>query len=248
VNFVLRYNRVTDAVSEVLRSGALGAPLAARLNNCASDSKLGPEHWFWRPEVSGGIFIEHGVHFFDLYRHWLACEGHVRCAYAEKRPVGGMEDRVGCLVRHENGAIVSHYHGFDQVGAMDRTDHRIICELGDIRVEGWIPLRMEIDAAVDESALAQLLAISGQNDAHTAPLAAGETRGRGRDWPIDRQARLEYFPLKDKQEVYASSVRDLLADQLAYIVDRGHQRRITELNGLEALKLAGAAREMAARG
>ena len=66
VNFVLRYNPVTDAVKAVLDSGVLGACLSARLTNCAQDTNLVPEHWFWDREKSGGIFVEHGVHFFDL--------------------------------------------------------------------------------------------------------------------------------------------------------------------------------------
>jgi predicted dehydrogenase len=31
--------------------------------NEAGDEGLGPEHWFWDRDTSGGIFVEHGVHF-----------------------------------------------------------------------------------------------------------------------------------------------------------------------------------------
>ncbi|MHC4717451.1 MAG: Gfo/Idh/MocA family protein, partial [Planctomycetota bacterium] len=60
VDFVLRYNDVVDTVKAVLDSGVLGEPLAARLTNCAGDSKLPAAHWFWDKAVSGGIFVEHG--------------------------------------------------------------------------------------------------------------------------------------------------------------------------------------------
>jgi predicted dehydrogenase len=31
----------------------------------AGDEGLAPDHWFWDPSKSGGIWIEHGVHFFE---------------------------------------------------------------------------------------------------------------------------------------------------------------------------------------
>ena len=37
---------------------------------------LNPDHWFWDESKSGGIFIEHGVHFFDLFSGWLG-EGKI---------------------------------------------------------------------------------------------------------------------------------------------------------------------------
>ena len=179
VNFVLRYNAVTEAVKAVIDSGALGAVLAARLTNCAGDSKLAADHWFWDKSVSGGIFIEHGVHFFDLYAHWLGA-GEILDAHVETRrdaagasqlgcgqgmSLGagqasslrsGQEDRVMCTIGFDSGAVASHYHGFDQVHLMDRTDHRLVCELGDMRVAGWIPLSIDIDALVNDRTQEQL--------------------------------------------------------------------------------------------
>jgi predicted dehydrogenase len=49
--------------------------------NEAGDEGLGPEHWFWDRDTSGGIFVEHGVHFFDLVASWLGA-GHVVAAVA----------------------------------------------------------------------------------------------------------------------------------------------------------------------
>ncbi|MCK4276129.1 MAG: Gfo/Idh/MocA family oxidoreductase, partial [Phycisphaerae bacterium] len=155
VNFVLRYNRLTEVVKAILNSGVVGKALAARLTNCAFDTYLPNGHWFWDKSISGGIFIEHGVHFFDMYEYWLG-PGTVIDACAEIRPGTNQEDRVACTVRHETGALVSHYHGFDQIKPMDRADHRIICEMGDIRVQGWIPMKLVVDAAVDDAGAAKL--------------------------------------------------------------------------------------------
>ena len=250
VNFVLRYNETTETVKRLLDSGLLGAPLSARLTNCAADSNLQPGHWFWDKAVGGGIFIEHGVHFFDLYRHWFG-DGEVVGSHVETHAATGRESRVTCNVRHDNGVIASHYHGFDQVAMMDRTDHRIVCELGDIRVNGWIPLEIEIFAAVGAAKADELSELCGGaaiETVETFDLPESRTSGRTIEHTIDKTIRLRYCPNADKQAVYAASVRDLLADQLAYVRDASHRRRVEEINGLAAVTLAETAEAGATRG
>ena len=247
VNFVLRYNRVTEAVKRVIESGILGNVLSGRLTNCAADTPLTPDHWFWDKSVSGGIFIEHGVHFFDLYRYWLG-PGSVISAHTETREGTTQEDRVMCEVRHENGAVASHYHGFDQVLPMDRTDHRLVCELGDLRVSGWIPLSLNIDATVDDSGAKRLVECVGGGSVEVTETLSGqraETIGRGKKRSLTKRILLNYTPQEDKQGIYCDSVRDLLTDQIAYLRDRSHSRCVTEQNGRDALALAEAAAKIA---
>ena len=249
VNFVLRYNAVTEAVHAVIESGALGKVLSARLTNCASDSTLGPTHWFWDRRVSGGIFIEHGVHFFDLYRHWLG-PGRVISAHSETREDTDQQDRVTCEVRHDGGTVASHYHGFDQAGPMDRTDHRLVCELGDIRVDGWIPLTLTVDAVVDDAGAEALARCAPGGDIRVVERFSGEqteTMGRGQKRHVTQRVRLAYTPQSDKQTAYADSVRTLLGDQISYLRDQDHPRRITEASGRDAVALAEAAARLAQR-
>ncbi len=248
VDFVLRYNLVVDAVKAVIDSGVLGKVLSGRLTNCASDTPLEASHWFWDRAVSGGIFIEHGTHFFDLYRHWLG-EGKVIDAHAEMREHTDQQDRVMCTVRHDSGAVVSHYHGFDQVLMMDRTDHRLVCELGDIRVEGWIPLSLRIDAVVDEQGASRL---SGElcpgcdmQTVETFYDLRREVTGRGVERTLTRRIQLTFEPNPDKQAIYADSIRELLADQMAFIHDPSHARRVVEQDGLTSLAMAARAVELA---
>ena len=187
------------------------------------------------------------MHFFDLYRHLLG-EGRVINAHAEQREGTGQEDRVTCTVRHACGAIASHYHGFDQVSLIDRTDHRFVCELGDIRIEGWIPLTMTVNALVDDSGIEALerccpgaeVEIIERYDAER-----GQTIGRGKPRSVTRRVRLRYCPEEDKQAVYAASIGELFADQLAFLRDSTHQRRVTEQNGRDSVALAEAAVKLA---
>jgi len=250
VNFMMRHNDVVDATRRVIDSGVLGEVLAGRLTNCAFDSFMPPGHWFWDKGISGGIFIEHGVHFFDLYAHWLGA-GKVISAHAETRQGTGQEDRVTCTVRHDRGAIVSHYHGFDQVLPMDRADHRLVCELGEIRVAGWIPLSLALDAAVDDAGAEKLAACCDGCDVKVVETfgsaeAAGLV-GRGLKRSVTKRISLTYCPSPDKYAVYAEALRALLADQIAYVRDPAHARRVTEANGRDSLALAASAANLAAR-
>jgi len=248
VNFVLRYNAVTEAVKAVIDSGALGKVLMASLTNCASDAKLAANHWFWDKNLSGGIFIEHGVHFFDLYSYWFG-PGRIVQAHAELRESSEQEDRVMCTVRHEGGAVSSQYHGFDQVAMLDRTDHRLVCELGDIRVEGWIPLKMTAEGRTDEEGfekLTQCCPNAGIATIEKFDAERSRVIGRGKRRRVTRRIQLTYSPHEDKQKVYTDSVRALLADQIAYIRDHDHPRRITEANGRDAVALAETAANLAA--
>jgi predicted dehydrogenase len=247
VNFVMRYNEVTAKLKEILDSGLMGQPLYATMTNCATDSKLGPEHWFWDRDLSGGIFIEHGVHFFDLYRYLLG-DGRVIASHTETRPGTDQQDRVMCTLRHGPGAVSHHYHAFDQIMPMDRTSHRIVCELGDLRLEGWIPLEIRVDVAIDESggeSLRELLDGASLSTVEDFAEQRGHVMGRGKEYQLAKRVAAAWSPAADKQRVYANSVRDLLADQIAYIRDPAHKRIVTEANGREAVALAHTAAEMA---
>ncbi|MDP6633709.1 MAG: Gfo/Idh/MocA family oxidoreductase [Phycisphaerae bacterium] len=240
VNFVLRYNQVTSTVKRIIDSGVLGSVLSARLTNGASDSMLSPNHWFWDKKISGGIFVEHGVHFFDFYNALLG-DGVVIDAHTEVRSGTTQEDRVMCTVKHDCGAVVNHYHGFDQPAVMDRTTHHMLCELGDIRINGWIPLELDIDAAVDDEGVRQLSDIcpGAQVEVIEAfPPDRGTLPSRGVQRRVTKRVRLHCVPQPDKQSVYANSVRDLLTDQVAYIRDNAHRREIDESNGRIALEMA----------
>ena len=70
-NLMQRYNPLYDMVERLIQSRALGDLLHGYFENYASDENLQPGHWFWDRSRSGGIFIEHGVHFFDLFAGWL---------------------------------------------------------------------------------------------------------------------------------------------------------------------------------
>ncbi len=246
-NLMQRYNPVYDAVKRVIDSGVLGAPLHGFLENYASDSQLTPDHWFWDPRLSGGIFIEHGVHFFDMFEGWLG-DGRVVAAQRCLRD-GRFEDQVLCTVAYPGDVHVNFYHGFTQPGPFDRQTFRLLFERGDITLYEWVPTEMVVHALVDDdrlSRLSELLPGSGIEVVATYTGAGREFIGRHKTFEADRMVNVRLGSRADKMARYGEIVEAMLTDQAAWISDRGHRRKITEENGRKSVALAVAATELAA--
>ena len=156
-NLMQRYNPLYAQVKALVDSKVLGEVLHGTFENYACDEGLGPDHWFWDPGKSGGIFIEHGVHFFDMFAGWLG-GGRVESAGRVLRPGSGIEEQVYCTARYGD-VPVSFYHGFTQAGRMDRQELRILFERGDVTLREWIPTQAVVRTALDETATQALASL-----------------------------------------------------------------------------------------
>ena len=63
-------------------------------------------------------------------------------------------------------------------------------------------------------------------------------RGRHKDYEVDHKIEMSFGREVDKGERYGAMVRDMLEDQLAWIRDPSHVRRLTEQNGRDSLAMA----------
>lgn len=239
-NLMQRYNPMFGAVRQLIASRVLGEVLHGSFENYASDENLPAEHWFWDRTRSGGIFIEHGVHFFDLFAGWLG-SGRIEAAQAGVRPGTAIEEHVHATARHGDVALVNFYHGFHQTGRMDRQELRLVFERGDVTLYDWVPTHARIHAVVDERQTRDLcdlfpgarLDVSvayGANDRHC--------RGRGQDIDAYQIVELSYGDGRLKSHVYGELLRAMMADQAAWIRDRTHTRVVTEANGRDSLAVA----------
>jgi predicted dehydrogenase len=242
-NLMQRYNPLFDAVHAVIEQKTLGGVLHGYLENYASDENLPPEHWFWDREKSGGLFIEHGVHFFDLVAGWLG-PGEVVAAQATDRPGSGVQEQVQCTARYADGVLFNFYHGFHQPGRMDRQELRLVLERGDITLFEWIPSRYRLHAIVDEAQTRQLCELFPDARLDVTTTYAGGSRScRGRNQAHDVYQMIELVGgyERPKMHRYGDLLRALLADQLAWLRDRQHPRRLSERNGRDSLAMASAA-------
>jgi predicted dehydrogenase len=246
-NLMQRYNPLFEMVGRVIASKALGELLHGYFENYASDENLPAEHWFWDRAKSGGIFIEHGVHFFDLFAGWLGA-GEAVAAQASCRPGTNIEDQVQCTVRYRDGVHVNFYHGFHQPGRMDRQELRLIFERGDLLLLGWVPTYARIHAIADEAdtrtlseifpgARIDALVPYGPKDRHCV--------GHGREYDVYQEFELHWGEGRQKSRVYGELLRGLMSDQIGWIRDRNHTRKTTEQNGRDSVAVACAADRLA---
>ena len=110
VDHVLRYNPLLRALGR-LQGPLLGPLQRFAFENDASDEDLDAGHWFWQEGTSGGIFVEHGVHFFDA-AHLLAgtLPEAVQAMSASRQD--GTVDLVSATTRHPGGLLAGFTHGF----------------------------------------------------------------------------------------------------------------------------------------
>jgi hypothetical protein len=124
---------------------------------------------------------------------------------------------------------------------MDRQEWRIVFERGDIRLHGWVPERMEVDAILDEPRIARLAALMPGAEVATVASYSGEERkvtSRHRSYEVDRRVRVSFDGGMSKSELYGHVLRSLLADQVRAIRDPSHEPRVTAEDGLGALQTA----------
>lgn len=246
-NLMQRYNPLADAVNRLIDSQVLGDVLHGYFENYAADEGLPPNHWFWDREKSGGILVEHGVHFFDLVAGWLGA-GEVIAAARTLRPGTRFEEQVQCTVRYGGSVLMNFYHGFHQPGRLDRQELRLVFERGDVTLFEWIPTRVRIHAIADEAATRTLCELFPQSRLDVTQVYAQKDRhcqGRHKALDVHQLIELTYGEGKLKMHSYGELLREMLADQLAWIHNPRHQRRVTEINGRDSLVMALAADRLA---
>jgi predicted dehydrogenase len=243
-----RYNPMYDKVRMLVQEELLGKPLHGYFENYAVDEGLGPQHWFWERDKSGGIFVEHGVHFFDMFTGWLG-PGEVVAAQVGRRPgAEQIEEQVSCTVRHANGALVNHFHSFTQPSALDRQELRILFERGDITLYEWVPTVMKMQGVADEATMRRIVDLFPGGQLDIVKTLCGDERrmgGRHQQFDVAQVFDFSYGLGVMKGHRYGEELRGLFADQVAYILDPGVEREVTEANGRDSLALALAADALA---
>jgi predicted dehydrogenase len=244
-----RYNGLFEVVRRLIESRVLGEFLHGYFENYASDEGLGADHWFWNRERSGGIFIEHGVHFFDLFAGWLG-NGEVVSAQRNVRPGTEIEEQVNCTVRYPGGGLVNFYHGFTQASRMDRQEFRLLFERGDVTLEEWVPVRARVRAIADEDQTRRLLELFPGARLDVSNTYGGKDRaasGRHKTLDILQKIEISYDPGTKKLHCYGDLLRRMFGDQMAWVHDRKHRRAVTEENGRDSLAMAVEADRLAHR-
>lgn len=258
VDHVLRYNPLLAALVRLLERRVLPEVRRFTFDNDAADENLDVNHWFWDSAISGGIFLEHGVHFFDAATMLIGTGPFAVTGVASGRP-NGTVDTVVAVASHPDGVLATHSHSFTHANRCERQHMRLDHGRAETRIEGWIPLRADIELWTDadglqdlEASLADLpellyvpgFALSGAEAASVVvgPVMAEAAVGRGQSLnvPLLVKVAIEIGGRDAKQAIYAESVRAAVSDLISAI-RTGRTPRADLNSGLNAVYVAEAA-------
>src|SRR5690606_22267868 len=121
-----------------------------------------PGHWFWDQAQSGGIHIEHSVHFIDLWNQMVGRAPDAVTRPAQRR-ADGRVDRVAATARYGDDVLATFFHSFTQIRSIEQTTIRIGCARGHLTIEGWIPTRLVLHGLVDAAGLDSLRRLLGDH-------------------------------------------------------------------------------------
>ena len=256
VNHMIRYNSIMQKVKELGESGAFGELRHVVVNNYAQDEALPVEHWFWNEELSGGILVEHGVHFFDIVNS-LTHQNFQQVFGASHHRNSKQRDRVAAMVVYDDGLIGSYYHAFSGPGIFEQTTIQLAYDLARIEIEGWMPLKGKIHAMVNHKTKAKIIELLGWIIQKSESLESSEDLSRPEGWgsvhtskdtaakffagiayPIDEMIMGTFEIHQSKGEVYGKCVQSILSDLIQKIENKNHQLKVTIEDGVLALKIA----------
>jgi predicted dehydrogenase len=243
VNFVLRFNPIVEMLREIVASEVLGKPRRCDLRNYAMQDTVPEGHWFWNPEISGGILLEHGVHFFDLASWVLDTKAVSTCSMGvERKP--GMEDRVFAAVRYESDVIGTYWHSFSRPRELETTTFHFAFDLGEIEVIGWIPLELCIWGWTDKRGLDKLKSLRPGTEISAKHMEPTRAHSSEFFYDVEYELLTKIKLDEPKLEVYAENLRGIMGDLIQAIDDPSHKLRVTLDDAIEAVRVG----EMATKG
>ncbi len=258
VNHMIRYNPIIRTVKTIGQSGVLGKLRHAVVKNYAQDEALPTDHWFWYPEMSGGILVEHGVHFFDIVNMLSNQQYTEVCGMSDARNES-QRDRVAAMVKYDQGLIASYYHAFSGPGIFEETTIELVYDLARFEIKGWMPLSGTVKAMVNDGMKNQLGNLPGWEIITSDSLASAQDSSRPEGWgateqaepiaanlinfggvgyDVDQLVSATFKISQSKGDVYGKCVQSTLTDLIEKIENPDHKMVVTIEDGIEALRVA----------
>jgi predicted dehydrogenase len=258
VDFMQRFNPLVVHIGRLAKEGTFGSLRRMVVENYAADDALSPEHWFWDRRISGGILVEHAVHFFDMTGSFtdgqpVSVTGSSHCR------VDGREDQVMATVIYDNGMMATHYHDFSRPGFFEKTSIRLVFALAEIEIEGWIPLSGRMRCLCTPETEVGLSRLPGWSKVSKLSVRDIEDISRPEGWGEVGQGEKEsqvvvmdgeqaigietmivgnFAAGGTKGEVYIDSLRALQSDFLMSIEDSDHTPGVRLEDGRKSLEIA----------
>jgi hypothetical protein len=273
IDFIMRFNPLLQALQRLTQEQVFGKLRRVDVENYAQDQQLPPSHWFWDVDRSGGILIEHAVHFIDIVHYISPSNVHTVNGLKHNRKVH-QEDQIMANVLYEDGLIATHYHSFSRPGFFEATSIKLAYDLADIELHGWIPLEANVKVLVNaqtkqvlmDSQFFEILDCipieSATDDSRPAGWGESDSDSLSRDgnkshpsgrfiysggihYDVEEIITGRFTMGRTKQEVYSDCVRSSLSDVLKKIEDETHILTAPLEAGLTSLEVAVLATESA---
>ena len=242
LDYVQRYNPINRKLKELFHMDILGKTTHQSIENYASDEMLKPQHWFWDKSKSGGVWVEHGVHFFDLFT-WLTGAQALDGFSVESNRFDGCADKSRGIVRYSDGIIGTFTHFFTQPQRFEETTMKFTTPHGYTVLRGWIPLRMKLDVLVDEHEYEVVKEWAQEyiSDAKIIATYSGDDMNgwsSGRPYTVKYRAKVNLELPQSKEETYQECVILAMLDLINAIRDENYIPRVSMQDGRESLRTA----------
>ncbi|MDQ2740931.1 MAG: Gfo/Idh/MocA family oxidoreductase [Chloroflexota bacterium] len=219
VNYVMRHQPAYMLLERLANSGLVGSLRTISFQNFAQ--LVPPDHWFWDRAKSGGIFVEHGVHFFDAY-------ARIAGPPLEIHGTAPRREAVDATIHYAGGALGRFYHEFAFPHAIEQTLGISLFERGSVEIAGWIPERMSGSVLASREAVQEVVQSIGI-DVHITEDTATRFAAS--------------FP--NRQASYRAAILAGMRDVLRRHRDPTYQMKVSPEDARASLALALAAQEAA---
>lgn len=237
VNFMLRFNPIVEGMRKIIKAGVFGKPRRLDLRNYATQETVPPGHWFWDHNISGGILVEHGVHFFDMSTWMLdspAKEATGLTIWRNKE----QEDRVFAAVKFENDALGTYWHSFSRPTPLETTTFHMAFDLGEVEIKGWIPLTASFFGWTNNAGLDAMREHLPGFNLSVEEMPNMRVESSDQEYPVDASIRGTAQIESPKIEVYGNLVRSMMLDVVAATRDPDHKLRVPLDDAIAAVAIA----------
>ncbi|HHY04404.1 MAG TPA: Gfo/Idh/MocA family oxidoreductase [Thermoanaerobacterales bacterium] len=251
IDYVMRRNPLYFIIKRFCDEKIFGTLERAALENYAHDDHMPPHHWFWDYSKSGGIWVEHGVHFFDLV-NWLIGPPDKVQAVNVRRKNHDLIDRITGLAIHNDDEIVNYYHGFTKPEPFEKTTFDFIFERAYAKVSGWIPEKLTIDCLVNSDIEAFVKGEVLRDSQNFLPeidvlfsekkieLYKGNTffAAKGKEFHATSRTIFEFTLKQNRWDVYRTSVITAVRDLADAVENKKQAPDVTLYDAKRALEIA----------
>ena len=162
-------------------------------------------------------------------------------------------------MKYDNGLLVTYFHSFARPGFFENTSIKLIYDLAQIEIEGWIPLSGKVKALVNDKSMKELSQLPNISiiERHNISELKDDSRPEGWgtvateksditekiksggiEYEVTEMVDAKFKLAESKTVVYSDSLKKLIQDFIQSIDDPKHRQVVTLEDGIISLDTA----------